>query len=220
VKKVVIHKPGSYRQLVIEEHPDLTPAADEVLIDVTAIGVNYADCVTRMGLYASAKHYVGYPITPGFEVAGTVGAVGKEITGLAPGTQVMAVTRFNAYATQLLVKRNQVVVLPPKLNLAQAAAFPAVSLTAWYAMFELAHPRTGDTLLVHSAAGGVGSALVQLGTIAGCRIIGVVGSAHKTEAVMKLGADAVITSTSRPPGNWSYTAFIPCFQRPGAYRTG
>jgi NADPH:quinone reductase-like Zn-dependent oxidoreductase len=196
VKKVVIHKPGDYRQLVIEEHPDLTPAADEILIDVATIGVNYADCVTRMGLYASAKHYVGYPITPGFEVAGTISAVGKEIADLAPGTQVMAVMRFNACATQVVVKRDQVVALPARLNLAQAAAFPAVSLTAWYAMFELAHPYGGNTLLVHSAAGGVGSVLVQLGKIAGCRVVGVVGSAHKTGAVMKLGVDAVIDKSS------------------------
>ena len=92
MKKIVIHKPGSYDRLLIEEHPDPVPGPDEVLIAVEASGVNYADCVTRMGLYASAKHYVGYPITPGFEVAGTVQATGARITDLAPGTPVMAVT--------------------------------------------------------------------------------------------------------------------------------
>ena len=63
MKKIVIHKPGGYRQLVIEEHPDPAPGPGEVLIEVAAIGVNYADCVTRMGLYASARHYIGYPVT-------------------------------------------------------------------------------------------------------------------------------------------------------------
>ncbi|MBW2209337.1 MAG: alcohol dehydrogenase catalytic domain-containing protein, partial [Deltaproteobacteria bacterium] len=161
MKKIVIHKPGGYGQLVIEQSPDLEPGPGEVLIDVSAIGrpgevlidvsaigINYADCVTRLGLYASAKHYIGYPITPGFEVAGIVRATGKGVTELQPGTAVLAITRFNGYATQLTVKREQVRPLPAQLSLETAAAFPAVSLTAWYALFELAHPRPGDTLLI------------------------------------------------------------------------
>ena len=197
MKKIVIHKPGSYDRLVIEEHPDPTPGPDEILIAVEAIGVNYADCITRMGLYASAKHYVGYPITPGFEVAGTVLATGEQITDLVPGTPVMAVTRFNGYATRLLARRHQVFRRPESLSPDQAAGFPAVSLTAWFALFELAHPRDHETILVHSAAGGVGGMLVQLGRIANCRVIGVVGSAHKVEAVQALGADAVIDKSSQ-----------------------
>ena len=197
MKKIVIHKPGAYDRLVIEDHPDPTPGPDEVLIDVQAIGVNYADCVTRMGLYASAKHYVGYPITPGFEVAGTVLATGDQITDLAPDAPVMAVTRFNGYATRLIARRHQVYRLPQRLSTEQAAGFPAVSLTAWFALFELAHPRAQETLLVHSAAGGVGGMLVQLGRIAGCRVVGVVGGAHKVEAVQTLGADAVIDKSSQ-----------------------
>ena len=84
MKKIVIHKPGGYDRLVIEEHPDPTPGRQEILIAVEAIGVNYADCVTRMGLYASARHYVGYPVTPGFEVAGKVLATGAGIGDLPP----------------------------------------------------------------------------------------------------------------------------------------
>ena len=197
MRKIVIHKPGGYERLVIEEHSDLSPGPDEILIAVEAIGVNYADCVTRMGLYASARHYVGFPITPGFEVAGTVQATGDRVTDLAPGTPVMAVTRFNAYATQLLALRHQVVPLPQRLSPAQAAGFPAVSLTAWFALFELAHPRAQETILVHSAAGGVGGMLVQLSRIAGCRVVGVVGGAHKVEAARALGADAVIDKSSQ-----------------------
>ena len=197
MKKVVIHTPGSYDRLVIEEYPDPAPGPDEVLIAVEAIGVNYADCVTRMGLYASAKHYVGYPITPGFEVAGTVLATGQQVIDLAPGTPVMAVTRFNGYATRLLVRRHQVFRRPERLAPEQAAGFPAVSLTAWFALFELAHPRARETILVHSAAGGVGGMLVQLGRIAGCRVVGVVGGAHKVEPAQALGANAVIDKSSQ-----------------------
>jgi NADPH:quinone reductase-like Zn-dependent oxidoreductase len=198
VKKIVIHKPGGYDRLVIEDHPDPVPGPDEVLIEVHAIGVNYADCVTRMGLYTSARHYVGYPICPGFEVAGRVIRTGSAVHDLADGSRVIAVTRFDAYATRLAVKRHQVVPLPDSLGMTQGAGFPAVSLTAWFALFELAHPREGNTMLVHSAAGGVGSMLVQLGRIAGCRVIGVVGASHKVEAVQSLGADAVIDKSTRP----------------------
>lgn len=197
MKKVVIHKPGGYERLLFETCPDPTPAPGEVLIDVAAIGVNYADCVTRMGLYASAKHYLGYPLTPGFEISGTVRATGSAVTDLAPGTAVMAVTRFNAYATRVVVKRSQVVPLPTTLSIEAAAGFPAVALTAWYALCELAHPRDGETMLVHSAAGGVGSMLVQLGKLANCRVIGVVGAAHKVDAVHTLGADAVIDKSTQ-----------------------
>ncbi|HYQ72076.1 MAG TPA: medium chain dehydrogenase/reductase family protein [Gammaproteobacteria bacterium] len=196
MKKIVIHKPGGYRELVIEEHPDLVPGPDQVLIEVAAIGINYADCVTRMGLYASAKHYVGYPVTPGFEVAGTIGTVGAAITDLQPGTAVLAVTRFDAYATQLVVPREQVFPLPPGLAMESAAGFPTVGLTAWFALFELAHPHPGDRMLVHSAAGGVGSMLVQLGRIAGCEVTGVVGASHKVDAVRRLGAATVIDKSA------------------------
>ena len=130
MKKVVIHKPGGYRELLIEEHPDPQPAADEVLLGVQAAGVNFADCFTRMGLYASAKHYVGYPITPGFEVAGTVIGTGSDIDDLAPGTAVLAVTRFNGYANRLIVPRQQVFRLPATLTPVEAAGVPAAAMVA------------------------------------------------------------------------------------------
>jgi NADPH:quinone reductase-like Zn-dependent oxidoreductase len=192
LRKVVIHKPGGYRQLVIEEHPDPQPADDEVLIDVHAAGVNFADCVTRMGLYASARHYEGYPITPGFEAAGIVRQTGKNVEDLVPGTPVIAVSRFNAYATCLCVKRHQVFHQPARLAVESAAALPTAALTAWFALHKLAHPQHGDAMLVHSAAGGVGSMLVQMGKLAGCHVTGVVGATHKIDSVLKLGADAVI----------------------------
>jgi synaptic vesicle membrane protein VAT-1 len=198
LKKIVVYRAGSYEQLRLEEHPDASPGPGEVLVDVAAIGVSYADCVVRMGLYASAKEYVGWPITPGFEVAGTVAALGEGATSPAVGTRVLAVTRFGGYATRLAVPAHQVFLLPAGVSLSQAAGFPAVFLTAWYALFELAHPRPGAALLVHSAAGGVGGALVQLGKLTGCRVVGVVGAAHKVEAARRLGADVVLDKSSEP----------------------
>ncbi len=186
MRRVVVHEAGGYEKLTIVEEPDPAPRPDEELVRVEAIGVNYADCVVRMGLYASAKEYVGWPITPGFEVAGTT----------ADGRKVFALTRFGAYATHLVVPKHQVFAAPEGWSTAEAAAFPVACLTAWYALFELCKLRPGMSILVHSAAGGVGSELVRMGKIAGCKVVGVVGRAHKVEHVRALGADAVIDKSS------------------------
>jgi NADPH:quinone reductase-like Zn-dependent oxidoreductase len=194
--KYVIEKPGGYRQLVLQEYPDLVPGRGEILIDVAAVGINYADCITRMGLYASAKQLRGYPMTPGFEVAGTVAVVGDGIQRALIGERVMALTLFDGYATQVVVPAAQAFVIPEKISTEEAAGFPTVFLTAWYALFTLAAARTGQNVLIHSAAGGVGGALVQLAREAGCKTCGIVGSAHKVEYVRQLGADQVIDKSS------------------------
>jgi len=189
MKKISINRPGSYDKLDIQSIEIAPPASDEILIESRAIGVNFADCCIRMGVYASAKKYVGWPITPGFEVAGIVQEVGSNIQSFSPGQKVIALTRFGGYATHLTVPENQVFPLPKNWDFLQGAAFPTIFLTAYYALFELAHPHPKQTILVHSAAGGVGSALVQLGQLAGCHVIGVVGSSHK---VNETKADFVI----------------------------
>jgi len=198
MRKIVIPSPGGYRQLHIETTPEPQPGPADVLIDVAAIGVNYADCVTRMGLYASARHYLGYPITPGFEVSGTVQQCGTAVTGLAPGTRVIGITRFNAYATRLCIDRSQVFPIPATLSFTGAAALPTATLTAWYALHQLAHIQAGESVLVHSAAGGVGSMLVQLCKRSACRVTAVVGASHKVDSVRALGADTVIDKSVEP----------------------
>ena len=145
------------------------------------MGINYADCCVRMGVYSSAKDYVGWPITPGFEVAGTVG-----------DRRVVAVTRFGGYSSHLVVPDHQVFDIPEGVATEAAAGFPTVFLTAYYALFMAAHVREGDTVLVHSAAGGVGTAAVQLAKLGGARVVGVVGSSHKVD---KVEADAVIDAS-------------------------
>lgn len=192
MRAVVVHRPGGYERLTLETRDGPTPGPGEVRVRAEAVGVNYADCVVRMGLYASARRYVGWPITPGFELAGTVDAVGEGVDDLKVGDPVMAVTRFGGYATSISLPRWQVFARPAGFDAAQAAAFPTVALTAWFALFELAHPRAGDRVMVHSAAGGVGMALVQLARIAGARVTGVVGASHKVDAVRALGAEHVI----------------------------
>jgi NADPH:quinone reductase-like Zn-dependent oxidoreductase len=110
MKKIVIPRPGGYEQLQLREQPDLSPGPGQVLVAVAASGINYADCIIRMGLYESARHYVGYPITPGFDVAGTVAAVGDGVDDLAPGTPVLAVTRFDGYASRHLAPLGRLVI--------------------------------------------------------------------------------------------------------------
>jgi NADPH:quinone reductase-like Zn-dependent oxidoreductase len=198
MRSVVVHRPGGYDRLRIESGPDPLPGPGEVGVRVQAIGVNYADCIVRMGLYASAKKLVGWPVTPGFEVAGGVEALGDGVTDLALGSTVMALTRFGGYATHVVVPRHRVFAIPRGFEIAEAATFPAVHLTAYYALHELAHPRPGAKILVHSAAGGVGCALLQLGKLAGCTMIGVVGDASKVGVARRFGADAVIDKSRDP----------------------
>jgi NADPH:quinone reductase-like Zn-dependent oxidoreductase len=197
MRRIVIDSPGGYQRLRIEEAPDPVPGPGEVLVDVHAIGINYADCVVRMGLYASAKELVGYPITPGFEVSGTIRQLGPGTDGPEVGTRVMGVTLFGGYATRICLPASQVFPLPEGLTNEQAAGFPTVFLTAWYALYELAHPHEGDRVLVHSAGGGVGGALVQLARRLGCRVIGVVGGEAKIETARGHGAGDVFLRSDR-----------------------
>ncbi len=194
MKKIVIERPGGYRRLEIKEFPDPAPKEEEVLVEVSAAGVNFADVVIRQGLYKSAKEFVGWPISPGFEFSGKVLQCGSGAQKLAEGTPVFGITRFGAYASHVCAPRHQIfpIAKDSKFSADEWAAFPTVFLTAYHGLFQSIVVREGMNILVHSAAGGVGSALMQLGKIAHCRMTGVVGSSHKIDAVRDLGADFVI----------------------------
>lgn len=197
MKKVVIEKAGSYDQLRFKEFRKPKLSAKELLIEVKAAGVNFADCCVRMGVYSSAKEFVGWPITPGFEVAGVVSEVGEGVSLFKPGDKVIALTLFGGYATHLAVSERFVFPLPAGLSFAEGAAFPVIFLTAYYALFEMAHPKPNDRILVHSAAGGVGSTLIQFSKLTKAQVTGVVGSTHKAALVRSLGADSVIDKSTQ-----------------------
>ena len=181
-------------------------------IRTTHAGVNYADVCIRWGLYESAKKYVGFPITPGFEFAGIIEEVEADESALPlahatsaqralrVGDAVFGVTMFGAQSTHIKVPRLQVFPLPRNMEPSEAAAFPCVALTAYYALFELAGVKEGDFVLIHSAAGGVGSMLVQLAKIANAVVVGVVGARHKVSAARACGCDAVIDKSAAPGG--------------------
>lgn len=192
MKKIIIRSPGSREKLEHIESPDLIPKDDEVLIDVRAIGVNYADVCVRLGVYESAKEYVGWPITPGFEVSGIVKSIGKNVTKFNVGDKVVGFTLFNAYATQVCVSQKQVMPVPQGFSMEEAAGFCAVFFTAYHALKHNTILRKGNSVLIHSAAGGVGTALVQLCKSEGLNTVGVIGSSHKREYLESFGPDVII----------------------------
>jgi NADPH:quinone reductase-like Zn-dependent oxidoreductase len=203
MRRIVIRKAGGYERLELQEAPDPQPGAGQVRIAVRHIGVNYADVVIRMGLYASAKKLVGWPITPGFEVAGAVDALGAGVSDLRVGDAVIGITLFGGYTTSLVLPRAQVFRIPQGVSSEQAAGIPTVFLTAWFALNELAHVRPNEKVLIHSAAGGVGSAAVQIARIGGASAVAVVGAAHKRELPLSLGACEVIVKSQE---NWRTAA--------------
>lgn len=195
--RIVIKKPGGYSALEYVESPAPEPGPGEVVIETQACGLNYADGIIRMGLYDSAKKLHGYPITPGFEVAGRIAAIGPDVDRFSPGDEVIGLTLFKGYASHLKIGIDGVFAKPGHLEMAEAATLPTVFLTAWWMIHRQVHPRPAETWLVHSAAGGVGSAILQLGRLAGARTIGVVGAAHKVDHARAMGASEVIDKSSR-----------------------
>lgn len=196
-RRILIRRPGSYSRLEqIKEETELTLGSKDVWVETRAAGVNYADCVIRMGLYQSAKEFVGWPITPGFEFSGQVVSLGPDVKRFKPGDAVFGVTRFGAYSSHVRVSENYLYSIPKQLDFLSAATFPTVFLTAYYPLFQLTRIRSAQKVLVHSAAGGVGGALVQLCKAHGCFVVGVVGRSEKVEVARRLGADAVIDKSS------------------------
>jgi synaptic vesicle membrane protein VAT-1 len=199
MKRISIAKPGSFDRLVLVDAPDLKPGPGEVVVATRAAGVNFADVVVRLGLYESAKKYVGWPITPGFEFSGEVAELGDGVADLEPGERVFGLTRFGGYASQVCVPRGQLFRVPAALSHAQAASFPTVHLTAYYALRHILRTRPGraERVLVHSAAGGVGLAALQMARADGLSAIGVVGASHKREIALAYGAADVIDKSSQ-----------------------
>jgi len=198
MQKVVIHRAGGYEELRNETHSVPKPDHRQVLIRTEAAGVNYADVCVRWGVYESARRFVGWPITPGFEYSGYVEEVGRDVTHVKPGDAVFGLTFFNGYATHVCAPADLVWPKPRALDFDAAAGFLAVHLTAYHGLLQNVVIRPGMRVLVHSAGGGVGSALVQLCRMHGLEVTGVVGASHKVGHVRELGADAVIDKSRQP----------------------
>ena len=181
--------------VVINDYSSLPPYL--VIVKTSFFSVNYADIAIRWGLYESALRYVGWPIVPGFDFSGEIIWAGTE-SGFHIGDLVFGFTLFGAYSSRILVPASQIRLLPSNITLDAAAAIPAVAGTALHAItLSGAYPQpirtSNKAALVHSAAGGVGSMLVQMCRLVGYSpIVGVVGSSHKVDICRSLGADFVI----------------------------
>ncbi len=163
---------------------------DHVRIKVSAAGVNFADVHMRMGLYAEAPRM---PFVPGFEVAGVITELGAGVRTFRRGERVLAACRFGGYTSEIVLPAAHVRRTPRKLSDKEAASIPIAFMTAWIAVIEMGRVREGDRLLVPGAAGGVGTAIVQVAARAGAQVVAVVGSAQKKEAVRALGASQAFT---------------------------
>lgn len=200
MRAVRIRRYGGPDVLELEDVPRPEAGPGELLVRVVAAGVNPVDWKTREGRGA-ARRWSGerFPLVLGWDVSGTVEAVGDEVTTFAPGDDVFGLVRFpepaGCYAEYVAVPAGEVVAKPAVVDHAHAGALPLVSLTAWQSLFDTARLEEGETVLVHAAAGGVGHVAVQLAKWKGARVIGTASRA-KNELVRSLGADEVMDYTT------------------------
>jgi NADPH2:quinone reductase len=175
--------------LRLAEVPDPVPGPGQVLVKVLAAAANFPDVLMCRGGYQVRPPL---PYIPGIELCGEVVAAGPEVTGVAPGDRLVGGPIGGAFAELTLMNAATALPAPDGLDDAEAAAFFVTYQTGWFGLHRRARLAAGETLLVHAAAGGVGSGAVQLGKAAGARIIGVAGGERKAEAARALGADVVI----------------------------
>lgn len=183
MKAVIAREPGGPEVLHCVERPVPTPEAGEVLIRVAAAGVNRPDLMQRSG----APIPPGVTDVLGLEAAGIVVAVGRGVDEFAPGDRVMALLNGGGYAEYCVAQAAHCLPVPVGLSLHDAAGVPEAAFTVWHNLFELGRLRSGDSVLIHGAASGVGSFAVQCAHAAGARVIATAGAAQKVAMLQALG---------------------------------
>lgn len=189
MKAIRIHDFGASENLRVDEIEKPTPGADEVLIKTAAAGINYADTMLRQGKYLFTPEL---PFTLGFEVAGTIEEVGANVSAFKIGQRVLATVRGGGYAENAAADWRTIVPIPDDLEFGRATALLVQGLTALGLLADL---KSGQTILIHAAAGGVGSLLVQLAKHKGAKVLGTASTAEKLEKIAGLGADVGINYT-------------------------
>ena len=177
--------------LELAEVPQPSPGSGQLLVRVLAAAANFPDALMCLGTYQVRPPL---PFSPGVELCGEVVAAGPDVTGFAAGDRVIGgtVLPHGAFAEYALMDAAGALPAPPGLDDAEAAPFYITYQTGWFGLHRRARLAPGETLLVHAAAGGVGSGAVQLGKAAGARVIGVVGGKEKARLAERLGADVVV----------------------------
>jgi NADPH:quinone reductase-like Zn-dependent oxidoreductase len=193
MKAVRLHSYGGSDVLVYEDVPKPIPTEDEVLVRVHAAGVNPLDWKVREGYLKEVLHSK-LPLILGWDVSGVVEEVGSGVTNFNTGDALYAlpnIARNGAYAEYITIHAAEVAAKPTSLDHVRAASVPLAALTAWQSLFDAAGLSTGQSVLIHAAAGGVGIYAVQLAKTKGAHVIGT-ASASNQDFVRKLGADEVV----------------------------
>jgi NADPH:quinone reductase-like Zn-dependent oxidoreductase len=188
MRRYVVHRYGGPENLRLEDAPEPEPGYGQVRVAARAIGINFADLIQRVGHYPRQPPM---PFTPGMEAAGVVDAIGDGAPAELLGKRVMAVPIYGSHAEKFCLPATHVLELPAWAEMAAGASFPVTYLTAWYALHELGRARAGERVVVTAAAGGVGTAILQLARLAKLRVLAAVGSPDKHELVRSLGAEHV-----------------------------
>ena len=187
MRQIWITRTGPPEVLAVKEAPDPQLKAGEVRVRVEASGINFADILGRMGLYPDLPPI---PVVPGYEVSGRVNAVGPGVEGDWTGRDVIAMTRFGGYA-DTVDRGNQVFARPAGMSALEGAAVPVNYFTAWQLVVVMGGLKRNETVLVHSAGGGVGIAATQIAKHLGAQVIGT-ASANKHAELRALGVDHLI----------------------------
>lgn len=194
MKAVVIHELGGPEQLMLAQMPDPVAGPGEVLLDVAYAGCNWADTQVRTGIY---PHAMSYPMVLGFEVSGTVTALGPGVSGVKVGDRVAAFPeKGGAYAEKCVAPAAGLIRLPDTIALDVAAAFPIQALTAYHMLFTIFGLERGDAVLVNAVGGGVGLMCTQLAVRAGARVIGTTGTPGKEKRALDYGAERVVVTST------------------------
>ena len=184
MKRIVYTKRGGLEAIEIIDEKSPEPGNNEVMIEVHRAGINFADLMMRQGLYGAAPDF---PFTPGYEVSGVIRAIGSDVERHNVGDRVVALTGFGGYAEQVVVSEERAWTLPDNVSFDAAAAMPVTYLTAHHMLVHLGNFREGDSVLVHHAAGGVGTATAQIvKALKGGRIYGT-ASEEKADFVEEMG---------------------------------
>lgn len=193
MKAIQLTKFGGPEVLDIVEKEKPVPTGHEVLINVTAVGVNYADTARREGQYVVKTTL---PFIPGAEIVGVVSEVGEKVTRVAPGTRVVTLIESGGYAEYALADERSVIPLPDQVDDKIAVALPLQGLSAYHILKTMGRLEQGETVLVHAAAGGVGTIAVQLAKLFGAgKVIATASTEEKLDLARELGADVGINYT-------------------------
>jgi NADPH2:quinone reductase len=195
MKALLCREFASLDALRVDEVPDPVPGDGDVVIDVEAATVNYPDALIVQGKYQVRPEL---PFVPGFECAGVVRDAGPN-AGIAPGTRVLGLVPAGAFAERVAIPANAVWAIGDKLAYSEAAALPMTYGTVWHALKDRAALAAGETLLVLGAGGGIGTAAIQLGKLAGAKVIAAASSEDKLDMARSLGADHALSYAA---DNW------------------